>query len=431
MAQDRRSDRRLSRSSTGDTMKHLRTALARIAALFTGHRADDDALSEELEAHLDMQTAENIRRGMSRDEARRQAMLASGGLTQGAEAVRDQRGLLWVENIAADIRYALRTLRRSPAFTAVVVVTLALGIGANTAIFSVVRGVLLKPLPHRDGERLVYLRHSMDGPGGGNLLFSLPEVRDFRTGAPSLGGIAECSPWTVTLRRNGDAVHIDVGLVTGNFFEVMGLSPVLGRLTKPSDDGPGVPPVMVLTHDFWMKRFAGDSSIVGTQLQLDGKPVTVIGVMQPAPFFPDRAGAMTNMVLSPHHLSALMVQGRSHRMTEMVARLAPGATVHQTANAAPALYARFQREFKESYDPGSHYRVAVIPFKDALGEKARLTLWLLMGAAAFRMIISAANVPNLTLMRGVGREHELGAPAALRAGLARLRAALLRVDHVP
>src|SRR5258708_7391134 len=159
MAQDRRSDRRLSRSSTGDTMKHLRTALARIAALFTGHRADDDALSEELQAHLDMQTAENIRRGMSRDEARRQAMLASGGLTQGAEAVRDQRGLLWVENIAADIRYALRTLRRSPAFTAVVVVTLALGIGANTAIFSVVRGVLLKPLPHRDAERLGYLPH--------------------------------------------------------------------------------------------------------------------------------------------------------------------------------------------------------------------------------------------------------------------------------
>ncbi len=285
--------------------------------------------------------------------------------------------------------------------------------------------MLLKPLPHRDGERLVYLRHSMDGPGGGNLLFSVPEVRDFRTGAPSLGGIAEYSPWTVTLRQNSDAVHIDLGLVTGNFFEVMGLSPVLGRLTKPSDDGPGVPPVMVLTHDFWMKRFAGDSSIVGTQLQLDGKPVTVIGVMQPAPFFPDRVDAMTNMVLSPHHLSALMVQGRSHRMTEMVARLAPGATVQQAANEVAAVDARVQREFKESYDPGSHYRVAVIPFKDALGEKARLTLWLLMGAAAFVMIISAANVANLTLMRGVGREHEMVARAALGAGVGRLRRLLL------
>jgi predicted permease len=406
-------------------MRHLRAAFARIAGLFTGHRADDDALSEELHAHLEMQTAENIRRGMPPDDARRQAMLASGGLAQGAEAVRDRRGLPWIESIGADIRYALRTVRRSPAFTAVVVITLALGIGANTAIFSVVRGVLLKPLPHRDGARLVYLRHSMDGPGGSNVLFSVPEVRDFRTGAPSLAGIAEYSPWTVTLRRDNDAVHIDLGLVTGNFFEVMGLSPVLGRLTKPSDDGPGVPAVMVLTHDFWMKRFAGDSGIVGKEVNLDGKPVTVIGVIQPAPYFPDRVDALTNMVISPHHLSALMVQGRSHRMTEMVARLAPGATVQQAVNEVAAVDARVQREFKESYDPGSHYRVAVIPFKEALGEKARLTLWLLMGAAAFVMIISAANVANLTLMRGVGREHEMVARAALGAGVARLRRLLL------
>ena len=180
-------------------MKHLRAALARIAGLFTGTRADGD-LRDELQAHLDMETAENIRRGMRPDEARRQAMLASGGLTVAAESVRAQRGLPWLESLGADVRFALRTLRRSPAFTAVVVITLALGIGANTAIFSVVRGVLLKPLPHRDGDRLLYLRHSMDGPGGTNVLFSVPEIRDFRAGAPSLAGIAEYSPWTLTLR---------------------------------------------------------------------------------------------------------------------------------------------------------------------------------------------------------------------------------------
>ncbi|HTE43868.1 MAG TPA: permease prefix domain 1-containing protein, partial [Gemmatimonadaceae bacterium] len=144
-------------------MRHLRTALARITALFTGKRSDDDDLRDELQAHLEMATAENIRRGMQPDAARREALLASGGLTLAAESVRAQRGLPWVESIAADIKYATRALRRSRAFTAVVVITLALGIGANTAIFSVVRGVLLKPLPHRDGNRLVYLRQSTDG----------------------------------------------------------------------------------------------------------------------------------------------------------------------------------------------------------------------------------------------------------------------------
>ena len=405
-------------------MRHVRAALARIAGVFTKHRADDD-LRDELQTHLDMEITENIRRGLHPDVARRQALLASGGLTMAAEAVRDRRGLPWIESVAADTRYALRALRHSPAFTAVVVITLALGIGANTAIFSVVRGVLLKPLPHRDGDRLVYLRQSTDGPGGANVSFSVPEVRDFRNGAKSLGGIAEYSEWSHTLQSDNDAVRIDVGLVTGNFFEVMGLSPVLGRLTLPSDDGPGVPPVVVLTHEFWMKRFAGDSNIVGTQIRLDGASVTVIGVVQPAPFFPSRVDALLNMVVSPHHLSAQMVEARVHRMTEVIARLAPSASVEQARTEVAAVYARMQGEHKDAYDPGSHSRVAVIPFKEALGERARLTLWLLMGAAAFVMIISAANVANLTLMRGVRREHELVVRAALGAGARRLRRLLL------
>ena len=410
-------------------MRYVRAALARIAGVFTKDRADDE-LRDELQAHLEMETAEYIRRGMAPDEARRKALLASGGLTSAAEAVRDQRGLPWVESVAADVKYALRTLRHSPAFAAVVVITLALGIGANTAIFSVVNGVLLKPLPHRDGNRLVYLRQSMAGPGGANLTFSVPEVRDFRKGAPSLGWIAEYSPWFGTLQGEDEPIRIDVGLVTGNFFEVMGLSPVLGRLTRPSDDGSGVPAVMVLTHDFWMKHYGGDSSIVGKQVRLDGASLTVIGVVEPAPWFPDRMEALANMVISSHHLSSLMVEGREHRMTEMIARLAPAATLTQARNEVTAVYARMQRDHKEVYDADSHYRIAVMPFKDALGEKARLTLWLLMGAAAFVMIISAANVANLTLMRGVRREHELVVRAALGAGAGRLRRLLLAENLV-
>jgi putative ABC transport system permease protein len=403
-------------------MNQIRELLARIAGFFTVRSADSD-LREELEAHLEMETAENIRRGMSPEEARRQALLASGGVTQAAEAVRDQRGLPSLESLLADIRYAFRSLRRAPGFSAIVIVTLALGIGANTAIFSVVRGVLLKPLPHREGNRLVYLRQSSDQ--GANLNFSVPEIRDFRNGARSLGEIAEYAPWNGALQDANDAVRISTGLVTGNYFEVMGLSPILGRLTRPSDDGAGVPAVMVLTHEFWMRRFGGDSSVVGRQLRLDGTSVTVIGVVEPAPFFPLRMDALMNMVVSPHHISATMVEGRSHRMTEVVARLAPDATLDQARSEVATVFSRLQGQFTEAYNAAAHPKVEVIPFKEAMGERAQVTLWLLMGAAAFVMIIATANVANLTLMRGVRREHELVVRASLGAGVARLRRLLL------
>ena len=405
-------------------MRPLRAALARLAGVFRRASFDED-IRAELEAHVEIETGENIRRGMHPTEARRQALVASGGLVVAAEAVRDQRGLPWLESIAADITYAFRALRHSRAFSTVVILTLALGIGASTAIFSVVRGVLLKPLPLRDGDRLVYLRHSADGPASGNLAFSVPEVQDFRNGARSLGGIAEYSSWFGTLQGDGDAARVALSLVTGNYFEVMGLSAALGRLTSPRDDGRGATPVVVLTHEFWMKSFGGDRAIVGRQVRLDGAPVTVIGVLRPAPFFPDRVDALSNMVVSPHHLSATMVQDRAHRMTEMVARLAPGTSLEQARSEVAGVFSRMQSEHKEAYDASSHPRVAVIPFKEALGARARLTLWLLMGAAAFVLVISAANVANLTLMRGVRREPELVVRAALGAGVSRLRRMLL------
>jgi putative ABC transport system permease protein len=403
-------------------MNSIRAFFARVAGFFTGHRGDDDMIAE-MQAHLEMETEENIRRGMDPESARRAARLTAGGMTQAAEAVHDQRGLPSLESLLSDIRYAFRSLRRAPGFSAIVIITLALGIGANTAIFSVVRGVLLKPLPHHEGDRLVYLRQSSDNSA--NMNFSVPEVRDFRSGTPSLGGIAEYSPWSGALQSDNEAVRINSGLVTGNYFEVMGLSPALGRLTRPSDDGAGVPAVMVLTHEFWMRRFGGDSSIVGKQLRLDGTSVEVIGVVQPAPFFPLRMDVLTNMVVSPHHISATMVEGRTHRMTEMVARLAPGATVEQARSEVETVYSRLKGEHTEAYNAASHPTVAVLPFKEAIGERAQLTLWLLMGAAAFVMIIATANVANLTLMRGVRREHELVVRASLGAGVARLRRLLL------
>jgi putative ABC transport system permease protein len=330
-----------------------------------------------------------------------------------------------LDQMLNDFRYAIRSLSRTPGFAIAVILTLGLGIGANTAIFSVVRGVLLRPLPHRDGDRLVYLRQSISGPGGENILFSVPEILDFRNSAKTLNGIAEYSQMAYTLQGDDDAVRINVGLVTGNYFQIMGLSPILGRALQDSDDGTGVPPVMVLTREYWMSRFGGDSAIVGKQVRVDGRNVEVVGVVQSAPTFPNRMDAIMNMVISEHHTSAMMVHGRTHRMTEMIARLAPAATVEQARSEISTIRQRVQSEFKESYDPGSGYRVSLIPFREVLGERARMTLYLLMGAAAFVLIISAANVANLSLMRAVRREHELMVRAALGSGVARLRRLLL------
>ena len=329
-----------------------------------------------------------------------------------------------------DLRYAIRSISRVPGFTIAVVLTLGLGIGANTAIFSVVRGVLLRPLPHKDGDRLMYLRQSANGPGRENVAFSVPEITDFRTASKALRGIAEYSPITLSLVGESDAVRIDVGLVTGNYLSVMGLSPVQGRGFNEGDDGPGAAPVAMLTYDYWQKRFGGDKAIVGQSLRIGGKGVTVVGVLQPAPYFPARIDALMNMVNSEHHLSAMMVTGRTHRMTEMIARLAPGVTVQQARAEIDGITARVHADHPEAYDAGSGYRVSLTPFREALGQKAQLTLWLLMGAAAFVLIIACANVTNLTLMRGVRREHELTVRAALGAGTGRLRRLLLAENLV-
>ena len=324
-----------------------------------------------------------------------------------------------------DLRYTLRSLTRAPGFSAAVILTLALGIGANTAIFSVVRGVMLKPLPHRDGDRLMYLRQSADGPGNDNVAFSVPEINDFRQSSKTLGGIAEYSNLTLTFVTDNDATRINVGLVTGNYLSIMGLRPLLGRDFGPGDDGPAAAPVMMLSYDYWLRRFGGDAKIVGQSLNIGGKPVLVIGVSQPAPYFPTRIDALMNMVNSAHHVSATMVQGRTHRMTEMIARLAPTANVAQARQEVADITKRVHADHPEAYDKNAGYKVTLTPFREVLGQKAKTTLWLLMGAAAFVLVIACANVANLTMMRGVRREQELVVRAALGAGTRRLRALLL------
>jgi len=327
--------------------------------------------------------------------------------------------------MSLDLRYVLRSLSRAKGFAIAVVLTLGLGIGANTAIFSAVRGVFLRPLPHADGDRLMYLRHHTVNQGQTNIAFSVPEINDFRAQSRTMQQIAEYSPLTLSLIEANDASQIDVGLVTGNYLSVMGLTPVLGRAFRSSDDGAGAAPVILLAHAYWMAHFSGDPGIVGKSLHIGKRSVEVIGVLEPAPFFPGRIDALMNMSISEHHVSALMVQGRSHRMTEMIARLAPGATVDQARQEIGVITKRVHAQYPESYEKSAGYTVELIPFKEILGRDARLILWMLMGVAALVLVIACANVANLTLMRGVRREHELTVRAALGAGAARLRKLLL------
>ncbi len=384
-------------------------------------------LDEELRYHLERQIAENIARGMPAEAARYAAMRALGGLELQKERVRDTRGTRWLEELARDIAFALRSLRRAKGFTTTVVLTLALGIGANTAMFTLLRGTLLRPLPNRDGQRLVYLRQSAPGAKEHNVLFSIPEIADYRTGSKTLSAIAEYSnvmPFTL-VGSDGYPVRVRAAVVSGNYFDVMGLEPVLGRLTTPRDDGAAAASVSVLSFQYWMEHFGGDSGILGSTVRMNDQISTIIGVMQPAPQYPQATDVFVNTVTSPHHLSATMVTDRSHRMTEVFARLAPNTAVEQAREEISRLASNVFRDHPDAYEKAAHYEISLSPLKEAENERASLTFWLLMGAAAFVLLIACANVSNLTLMRGVGREREMHLRAALGAGRGRLRRLLL------
>jgi predicted permease len=323
------------------------------------------------------------------------------------------------------MRYALRSLARSPGFALAVILTLGLGIGANTAVFSVLRGVLLRPLPNREGDRLVYLRQSAERAGLTNVAFSVPEIIDYRTSSKTLQSVAEFSAMTFNLVGNGEPVQVQAGIITGNYFDVMGLKTVLGRTFTAADDGAGAAPVMILTNEYWRSAFGGDSSVIGRTLRINGFTSTIVGVSEPAPRFPQETDLLVNMVTSPHHLDATMVHGRSHRMTEVFARLAPNSTVEQAQGELAQIGTRVRADHPADYEAAAGYQIAVTPLRDALTGRAKTTLYLLMATAALVLITACANVANLVLTRSIRRERELTVRWAMGADKGRLRRLLL------
>ena len=273
-------------------------------------------------------------------------------------AVRDEIRRVWysrwydaAEALARDIRIALRSLFRAKGLTGTVVITLALGIGANMAIFSVVRSVLLRPLVNRDADRLIYIRQASQGLGVQNLTFSVPEIDDFKSRAKTISAFGDFSTVDFTLIGFGREPRlVKAGVVNGSFFEVMGLRPVLGRLLTPADDGPGAAGAVVLTHRFWTEVLNSDPAVIGQAIRLGSSAAaTVVGVLEPSVPYPTETQIIANMVTSPHHLGATMNTDRKHRMTDLFGRLAPGATVEAARAELTGVHAAMLREHPDAY----------------------------------------------------------------------------------
>lgn len=332
----------------------------------------------------------------------------------------------WTATLRQDFRFALRQFRRSPGFTLAAVLTLALGIGANAAITSVVRGVLLRPLPNADEARLLYLRQSAQGLGIENAWFSVPEINDLRSRLTTISRLAEFSTMTQpTMFGLGDPREVRAGVVDGGFFEVMGLRPVLGRLIGPADDGPQAASVVVLTYRFWANGLGSDSTVIGRTLRLGGQTATIVGVIEPAAPYPEDMELIANMVTSPHHLSATMVTEREHRMTEVFGRLAPGADLQSAQEELRAAYGGMLNEFPQVYTPQSNYQISAVPLREQLTSRARTVLTVLLVASGLIFLVACANVVNLVLARTVRRESELALRAALLPSTMAVRRTLL------
>jgi len=390
---------------------------------------DNDDLDEEIRGHLAISVKERIDRGEDPEAARLAALKEFGNLTLTRERIRRVWQPGWfdsAERFARDLRFALRALLRAKGLAITVVVTLALGIGANAAIFSVVRGVLLRPLVNRDEDRLIYVGRAAPGSAGSHATFSVPEVNDFRARVRTISAFGEFSTVDFALTGlGGEPRMVKAGVVNGSFFEVVGLRPALGRLLNDGDDGPKAAGAAVLTYRFWTGSLNSDPGVVGKTIRLGQRTATVIGVLEPSVPYPADTELIANIVTSPHHLGATMVTNRSHRMTELFGRLTPGSSTEAARAELTAVLAAMKREHPEAYLSKTDPALQVTRLRDQIAAPARTILLVLLAAASIVFLIACSNVANLILARSVRREGELAVRAALGAGHGALRRTLL------